>query len=227
MAASDRVDSLESLSPRHVRNAATRPPPAQGLPRMPGHGLRVGPPAHLLVVRSRGLLRLLAQPPCHQALSRDVAPSRHLGRGRRDVGLLLPRRPVPLRGAMTPHSLAATPDLASRQAQMFPELSEVQLARIASFGTEVRYGDGAVIWEQGDAGVPMFVVLEGELEIVDPLRRARGAHRRPPRARILGRAFHVHGPARARPRPRQGCSACATRRGRALQGNHPVGLGAQ
>jgi len=64
--------------------------------------------------------------------------------------------------------LAPLGDLESRRAQMFPALTAVQVARIAPFGTEVRFADREVLFEQGDEHVPFFVVLEGELEIVHP-----------------------------------------------------------
>ncbi|MBS2026580.1 MAG: FAD-dependent oxidoreductase [Deltaproteobacteria bacterium] len=57
---------------------------------------------------------------------------------------------------------------AAREAQLFPKLSEGQLARLASHGTRhaVRSGDVAV--EQGDPSPGMRVVLQGSLEILRP-----------------------------------------------------------
>jgi thioredoxin reductase (NADPH) len=59
-------------------------------------------------------------------------------------------------------------DLSSRRAQMFPALTEAQLARIRPFGVEQRFEGGAIVFEEGDYDTPFFVVLEGELEIVHP-----------------------------------------------------------
>ena len=59
-------------------------------------------------------------------------------------------------------------DVESRRAQMFPALSEEQLARVAVFGVEQTFADGAILFDQGDVDLPFYVVLEGELEIVHP-----------------------------------------------------------
>ena len=58
--------------------------------------------------------------------------------------------------------------LATRRAQMFPAMSEAQVARIAPLGVERTFAEGTVVWEQGDADVPFYVVLEGELAVVHP-----------------------------------------------------------
>jgi thioredoxin reductase (NADPH) len=51
---------------------------------------------------------------------------------------------------------------------MFPVLTEAQVARIASFGSERSFDPGQIVFEQGDIDVPLYVVLEGEIEIVHP-----------------------------------------------------------
>jgi thioredoxin reductase (NADPH) len=64
-------------------------------------------------------------------------------------------------------------DLESRRAQMFPILTDEQVARIASFGESKTFEAGTILFEQGDRDVPFYVVLEGELEVVHPsCRRA-------------------------------------------------------
>jgi thioredoxin reductase (NADPH) len=63
---------------------------------------------------------------------------------------------------------AALGDLETRRAQIFPELSPEQIARVAAFGTERTYADGSVLFDQGDEKTSFFVVLEGELEVVSP-----------------------------------------------------------
>jgi thioredoxin reductase (NADPH) len=51
---------------------------------------------------------------------------------------------------------------------MFPPLDDAMVARVVACGVEQRFDDGAILFEQGSVGVPFFVVLEGELEIVHP-----------------------------------------------------------
>ena len=63
---------------------------------------------------------------------------------------------------------AALGDLETRRAQIFPSLTQEQITRIASFGSERTYDDGTVLFDQGDEKIPFFVVLEGELEVVSP-----------------------------------------------------------
>ena len=53
----------------------------------------MGPPADLFDVRARRMLRRLAEPARHRSPSLDPPPGHHLGRGRGDMGLLLPGRP--------------------------------------------------------------------------------------------------------------------------------------
>ncbi|AKU98721.1 Thioredoxin reductase [Labilithrix luteola] len=60
------------------------------------------------------------------------------------------------------------PNLDGRRGQMFPALTESQIARVAAFGTEQDFEDGAIVFERGDADVPFYVVLDGQLEIVHP-----------------------------------------------------------
>jgi thioredoxin reductase (NADPH) len=55
-----------------------------------------------------------------------------------------------------------------RRPQMFPALSEAQIARLAKVGTEKTFEAGAILFDQGEANVPMYVVLEGEVEVVHP-----------------------------------------------------------
>jgi thioredoxin reductase (NADPH) len=56
----------------------------------------------------------------------------------------------------------------ARRAQMFPEMTDAQIARIAPHGVERTFADGEIVWEQGDARVPFYVVLSGEMEVVHP-----------------------------------------------------------
>jgi len=55
-----------------------------------------------------------------------------------------------------------------RRDQMFPALSAALVARAAAYGREQSFDAGQLVWERGDADVPFYVVLEGQLEIVHP-----------------------------------------------------------
>jgi thioredoxin reductase (NADPH) len=67
--------------------------------------------------------------------------------------------------------LPTPPELDARGAQMFPAFTDAQLARVTAFGTEKEFADGAIVFDQGDYGVPFYVVLDGELEVVHPNRK--------------------------------------------------------
>ncbi|HZS40308.1 MAG TPA: FAD-dependent oxidoreductase [Polyangia bacterium] len=53
-----------------------------------------------------------------------------------------------------------------RRAQMFPRLSEAQLARVAAHGARRRVRRGEILFEQGEVNRRFFVVLSGAVEIV-------------------------------------------------------------
>ena len=52
--------------------------------------------------------------------------------------------------------------------QIFPKLTPAQLRRIAAHGHRRASQRGEVLYEQGERDVPFFVVISGELEIVQP-----------------------------------------------------------
>jgi thioredoxin reductase (NADPH) len=52
--------------------------------------------------------------------------------------------------------------------QIFPKLTPAQIRRIAAHGHVRAMQRGEVLVEQGDSGVPFFVVVSGEVEIVRP-----------------------------------------------------------
>ena len=52
--------------------------------------------------------------------------------------------------------------------QIFPKLTPAQLRRIAAHGHRRASQSGEVLYEQGERDVPFFVVISGELEIVQP-----------------------------------------------------------
>lgn len=61
-----------------------------------------------------------------------------------------------------------TDDYADRRAQMFPSLTPGQLAKVESRAKKRRVHAGEVLFEQGEASSDMFVVLSGNLEVVEP-----------------------------------------------------------
>jgi thioredoxin reductase (NADPH) len=52
------------------------------------------------------------------------------------------------------------------QEDIFPTLTAEQIARIAALARERAFADGESLWNQGDRNRPLFVVLEGEVEIL-------------------------------------------------------------
>ncbi len=72
--------------------------------------------------------------------------------------------------APAPHT-----ELTRGRERRFPRLGAEQIARVARFGAEQHFAQRAVLWEQGDGDAPLFVVLEGELEVV----HARGPSEEP------------------------------------------------
>jgi len=61
------------------------------------------------------------------------------------------------------------PDFSNRREQMFPRLSEEQLARLAGLGERRRFAGGTVLFEQGDTNRNLHVVLSGSVEVVRPV----------------------------------------------------------
>jgi thioredoxin reductase (NADPH) len=62
---------------------------------------------------------------------------------------------------MKPMSIRET-----RREQIFPRLSEHQLALVEAYGHRRRYPAGAILYQEGQRHVPMFVVLSGVVDIV-------------------------------------------------------------
>jgi thioredoxin reductase (NADPH) len=60
------------------------------------------------------------------------------------------------------------PLVSSLVEQIFPTLTPAQIRRIAAHGHTRTMEPGQVLIEQGDRGVPFFVVVSGEVEIVRP-----------------------------------------------------------
>ena len=55
-----------------------------------------------------------------------------------------------------------------RRQQMFPKLSDAQIARVAAHAVRRSVAAGEVLFDQGDTNVGIYVVLSGALEIVRP-----------------------------------------------------------
>ena len=55
--------------------------------------------------------------------------------------------------------------LAGRQHQMFPVLTDAEIARIGRFGTPRRYAHGERLFAAGEPGPGMFVVLKGTVVV--------------------------------------------------------------
>jgi thioredoxin reductase (NADPH) len=60
------------------------------------------------------------------------------------------------------------PSLAGRGAQMFPKLTAAQTLRLKAHGYLVKTTQGDVLMQPGDRGKPIFVVMSGSLEVVQP-----------------------------------------------------------
>ncbi len=60
-------------------------------------------------------------------------------------------------------------DMEKRSSQLWPILDERQIGRIARFGVEQKLSAGSLLFDEGDFGVPFFVILSGEVEVVHPL----------------------------------------------------------
>jgi thioredoxin reductase (NADPH) len=68
----------------------------------------------------------------------------------------------------TLQSVVNAPDdfITERRAQMFPKLTETQLARVSRLGKRRPVKAGEVLFSQGDEDVHFYVLLSGEMEIV-------------------------------------------------------------
>jgi thioredoxin reductase (NADPH) len=65
-------------------------------------------------------------------------------------------------------SKVSIPLTKSRVEQIFPTLSEAQMARLGSHGTSRSVPAGEVLVELGGNDIPVFLVVSGELEVVRP-----------------------------------------------------------
>ncbi len=64
----------------------------------------------------------------------------------------------------------ATPNpMLARSAQLFPELTDAQIARVAAIGKRREIAAGEVLFDVGEQNTRFFVVLEGSIEVVLPV----------------------------------------------------------
>jgi thioredoxin reductase (NADPH) len=66
------------------------------------------------------------------------------------------------------YGIADGPAFRGRKAQMFPQLTAAQIARLEAHGTHRRMSAGEILAEPGDRNIPMLVVLSGSIEVVQP-----------------------------------------------------------
>ncbi|MGD0731914.1 MAG: FAD-dependent oxidoreductase [Terracidiphilus sp.] len=78
-------------------------------------------------------------------------------------------------------SIAPSINSPDRQAEAFPVLTPNQIDRIRPYGTARTVQSGEILFEAGDLGIPCFVILSGNLNIV--ITRLSGEH-----------VFATHGP---------------------------------
>jgi len=64
--------------------------------------------------------------------------------------------------------LADRPPFSGRKAQMFPQLTPAQIARLEALGTHRRMSQGEILAEPGDRHRPMLMVISGSIEVVQP-----------------------------------------------------------
>ena len=66
--------------------------------------------------------------------------------------------------------------MSATEDEAFPTLTPQQIARIAPFARERALADGESLWEAGDRNRPLFVVLEGEVEILSGAEHMVAVH---------------------------------------------------
>ncbi len=64
--------------------------------------------------------------------------------------------------------LPSLEELAARAPQMWPQLTDAQVQRLRAFGKETTFAAGEILFDAGQVSLAMFVILEGELEVVHP-----------------------------------------------------------
>ncbi len=64
--------------------------------------------------------------------------------------------------------LPSLEELAARAPQMWPQLTDAQVQRMRAFGQDTTFAAGEILFDAGQVSLRMFVILEGELEVVHP-----------------------------------------------------------
>ena len=57
--------------------------------------------------------------------------------------------------------------IATRGAQMFPRLTDDELARLSRFGEPRRYREGEMVARLGEAGSGLMLILSGQVEVTE------------------------------------------------------------
>jgi thioredoxin reductase (NADPH) len=81
---------------------------------------------------------------------------------RRDRGVL------DVTAELNDEGIASKPPFSGRKAQMFPQLTPAQIARLEAVAAHSRISKGEILAEPGDRHRPMLVVLSGSIEVVQP-----------------------------------------------------------
>ena len=63
------------------------------------------------------------------------------------------------------------------ESEAFPSLTDGQIERVRRFSTERSLRDGESLWEAGDRNRPLYIVLEGEIEILSGANQVVTVHR--------------------------------------------------
>src|SRR5579864_1108097 len=77
--------------------------------------------------------------------------------------------------------------------EMFPALTDAQIARLSAFGEQKRFGAGEIVFDQGDASRGVFVVLEGSIEVVNVTKDHEGTLRVLQRGEFTGEVNQLSG----------------------------------
>src|SRR5437879_6472813 len=132
---------------------------------MPRDRKRLGPPPAVHGLRTRRLLRQLAEQARNQALPSLEASGDEVVRAGRGMVVVLSGRYRNRPGLSRPGGMA----LRMSDDRLFPTLERAQIERLARHGERRRVRAGEVLFEQGARNDNFFVVLSGALEIIRPM----------------------------------------------------------
>ena len=77
--------------------------------------------------------------------------------------------------------------------EMFPALTDAQIARLSVFGEQKRFDAGEIVFDQGDASRGVFVVLEGSIEVTNVSKDHEGTLRVLLRGEFTGEVNQLSG----------------------------------